>query len=226
MSRGKVQCISRMWEGNFCKVFKGELVNDQGNPNMNIVIKALNKEATETEKELFAEETRLLCHLQHINILGLLGISPTQDFVVFEYLSETNLRQFLELKSPENNEGVCLTVEVLLQISTQIANGMRYLTEFNYIHGDLAARNCFVTEDGRSVKISMLGMGRCTYPADYESLGERNAIFPIRWMSPECPESLPITRENDVWAFAVTLWEIFACGILPYNQHKVYDLSL
>lgn len=216
--------ISVMGEGSFCKVFKGELVDDGKNSNMNIIIKTLSEDASVVEKDTFTRETSLLCPLQHVNVLGLLGVSPCDDseFIVFEYLSETNLHQFLKLRSPQNNcdEIDNPTADALLNIATQIANGMKYLAEFHYAHGDLAARNCFISENELTVKISMLGIGSHKFPSDYGWLHQGNSLFPIRWMAPEALESLALTKKNDVWAFGVLLWEILSLGLKPYHQYS------
>lgn len=220
--------VSVLSEGKFCRVFRGVLVNDQGNPNMDIIIKTLSDDASAVEKDAFRRETSLLCPLQHVNILGLLGISPSEgaEFVVFEYLSEINLHQFLKRISPQNN-GTNLSEDVLFNIASQIANGMKYLSEFHYVHGDLASRNCFISDDGgeMTVKVSMLGIGSHRYPSDYGWLRQENYLFPIRWMSPEALDSLVLTSENDVWAFGVLLWEIFSCGLKPYEQYSNAEVT-
>ena len=41
-------------------------------------------------------------------------------------------------------------------------------------------------------------------------------VFPLRWMSPETVRYGRCTRESDVWAFGVLLWEIFANAKQPY----------
>lgn len=217
LTRGRVKYVRVISEGKFFRVFSGVLINDQDKPNMDIVIKALSAEASSMEKDAFRRETNVLCPLQHMNILGLLGISLGEgtEFVVFEYFSEVNLHQYLKQAQEIN-----LSTDILLNVARQVANGMRYLSEFGYVHGDLAARNCFIAAEGDNlaVKISLLAIGSHKYPSDYDWLYQQNALFPIRWMSPESLDSLMLSSENDAWSFGILLWEIFSHGLKPYTQ--------
>lgn len=227
LNRGRVKYVGVMSEGKFFKVFKGVLINENHQGNINIVIKILCEDASTHEKEEFHKETCLLCPLQHVNIISLLGISPAHGtkFVVFEYLSETNLHQYL--KRALSNASIPST-ETFLHIARQVASGLKYLSEFSYVHGDIAARNCFISdaEEHSVVKISMLAIGSHKYPSDYDWLEQESKLFPIRWMSPEALKTLVLNSENDVWSFAVLLWEIFSCGLKPYHQfsnHEVFN---
>ena len=93
---------------------------------------------------------------------------------------------------------------------------MRYLASHNYVHRDLATRNCLVGSN-YLVKVSDFGMSKSLYESHYYRIQGR-AILPIRWMSVECFYG-KFSQKSDVWAFGVTTWEIFTLAKeQPYQR--------
>jgi len=49
---------------------------------------------------------------------------------------------------------------------------------------------------------------------------ESSDIFPIKWSSPEILDKKEFSFASDVFAFAITMIEIFTCGKVPYPDMK------
>lgn len=133
---------------------------------MFVAVKALKENASFKTQQDFKREIELISDLKHDNIVCILGVVLNKEpfCMLFEYMSNGDLHEFLIANSP--NENKFLSQLEFLKIALQISEGMEYLSGHHYVHRDLAARNCLVGEQ-LMVKISDFGLSRDIYSSDY-----------------------------------------------------------
>uniref|UniRef100_A0A8C2B5Y8 Fibroblast growth factor receptor n=1 Tax=Cyprinus carpio TaxID=7962 RepID=A0A8C2B5Y8_CYPCA len=224
-------------EGCFGQVVMGEAIGlDKDKPNRitKVAVKMLKSDATEKDlSDLISEMEMMKMIGKHKNIINLLG-ACTQDgplYVIVEYASKGNLREYLRARRPHGME-YCynpdqvpvesMSIKDLVSCAYQVARGMEYLASKKCIHRDLAARNVLVTEDS-VMKIADFGLARDVHHIDYYKK-TTNGRLPVKWMAPEALFDRIYTHQSDVWSFGVLLWEIFTLGGSPYPGVPVEEL--
>ncbi|XP_053406726.1 tyrosine-protein kinase TXK-like isoform X2 [Mercenaria mercenaria] len=150
------------------------------------------------------------------NVLRMKGIAVDAKniYIIYPAMSNKTLKDYLISKKEH------LTTEQRLEICTQVAEGMNYLSTQGIVHKDLAARNCWVSRDFE-VKISDASFSFDLYPDEYlESIGRYQ---PIRWMAPESLRQGFYDTKSDVWSYGVLVWEVFTNGHMPYFEIRSND---
>ncbi|XP_040275161.1 fibroblast growth factor receptor 3 isoform X3 [Bufo bufo] len=237
LSRSRLTLGKPLGEGCFGQVVMAEAIGiDKDKPNkaITVAVKMLKDDATDKDLSDLVSEMEMMKMIgKHKNIINLLG-ACTQDgplYVLVEYASKGNLREYLRARRPPGMDysfDTCkipaeqLTFKDLVSCAYQVARGMEYLASQKCIHRDLAARNVLVTDDN-VMKIADFGLARDIHNIDYYKK-TTNGRLPVKWMAPEALFDRVYTHQSDVWSFGVLLWEIFTLGGSPYPGIPVEEL--
>ncbi|EKX41433.1 hypothetical protein GUITHDRAFT_42446, partial [Guillardia theta CCMP2712] len=208
--------------GSFKLVYKASWKHTKGN-NTAVAILRIPDSASSGKKEDFEQELKILIHLgNHPNLLRLYGITlepASKDYcLVTAFAPEGSLDNVL-MNLAEKNQEMSLLAQ--LCAASQICDGMLQLSLNGVVHRDLAARNVCIADYGLAM-IAIRGYGQ----SRGETINTTNSTArPIRWMAPESIRRRQYSEKSDVWAFGVTMWEIWSYGELPFST-EVDDASV
>ena len=232
VSGSNIREICELGMGQFGKVILAETVglsakelrlsesDDDKSKSTLIAVKKLKSDAPSATKEAFEKEVNFMSRLTDRNVIQVLGVCHEDtSFIMMEYMEKGDLNQYLQnfqIHATDSEPQGQITINTLVYMATQIGSAMKYLASHNYVHRDLATRNCLVGPN-YLVKISDFGMSRSLYDSHYYRIHGRFAL-PVRWMAYECFYG-KFSQMSDVWAFGVTMWEIFTLAKeQPYNN--------
>ncbi len=198
--------------GHYGEVYKGSLNVD--GKQLKVAVKKAKNLGTKQEKDDFFKEGAIMRKICHMNVLPLLCIviKDNVPHVVTPFAENGDLRKFIARKHKS------LTRLDMLHFGLDIARGMECLERNHIVHRDLACRNCLVDGNYR-ILVTDFGLARDIYQSNvYQA--KNNRELPIFWMAIETinpnNRECVYTTKSDVWAYGVTLWEIFTKGSRPY----------
>jgi serine/threonine-protein kinase len=207
---GKYTIVGKIGRGAMGEIYKGH------DPLLNryVAIKtiadALGNDADLIER--FRREARSAAQLNHPNIVTIFEFVEDENrlYMVMELLEGQDLKQLIQSGKP-------LTVDQLLGIMEQIADGLSFAHEREIVHRDLKPANIHISKNGQ-VKILDFGL---VHEASSDMTRSGHVLGTPNYMSPEQVQGLKIDARSDVFSLGAVFYELLTRK-KPFSADSVH----
>lgn len=187
-----------------------------------VAIKRSHLPSISQSRKDFVSEAVIWSHLKHENIVPFIGVidKDCRLWLVSKFMYSGNVRTYIEYTGRENCD--------LRHLAKGAAKGLCYLHALDppIVHGDLKGFNVLVDKRGNTC-LTDFGISRSDdtrQGLDSTNVGRRETL---NWIAPELiffgnSETMRVTLETDMYAFACVLYEIYTGGI-PYCGENIID---
>ena len=211
----RYQIIKSIGEGGMANVYLAyDTILDR-----DVAVKVLRGDLSNDEKFVrrFQREALNASSLSHPNIVEVydVGDDNGQYFIVMEYIEGKNLKDLLKKRGK-------LTVPEVIDIMSQIADGLSVAHDSYIIHRDIKPQNIMILENGL-VKITDFGIAMAM---NATQLTQTNSVMgSVHYLPPEQASGKGSTLKSDIYSMGILMYELLT-GTLPYRGENAVEIAL
>ena len=211
----RYQIIKSIGEGGMANVYLAyDTILDR-----DVAVKILRGDLSNDEKFVrrFQREALNASSLSHPNIVEVydVGDDNGQYFIVMEYIEGKNLKDLIKKRGK-------LTVTEVVDIMSQISDGLSVAHDSYIIHRDIKPQNIMILENGM-VKITDFGIAMAM---NATQLTQTNSVMgSVHYLPPEQASGKGSTLKSDIYSMGILMYELLT-GSLPYRGDNAVEIAL
>ena len=211
----RYQIIKSIGEGGMANVYLAyDTILDR-----DVADKVLRGDLSNDEKFVrrFQREALNASSLSHPNIVEVydVGDDNGQYFIVMEYIEGKNLKDLIKKRGK-------LTVTEVVDIMSQISDGLSVAHDSYIIHRDIKPQNIMILENGM-VKITDFGIAMAM---NATQLTQTNSVMgSVHYLPPEQARGKGSTLKSDIYSMGILMYELLT-GVLPYRGDNAVEIAL
>lgn len=211
----RYEIIKSIGEGGMANVY---LANDTI-LDRKVAIKVLRGDLENNEKFIrrFQREAKSVSDLSHPNIVEVydVGEEEGQHYIVMEYIDGRTLKQLVQKRG-------ALTVAEVVDIMTQLTDGLSAAHEAYIIHRDIKPQNIMILDNGM-VKITDFGIAMTL---NATQLTQTNSVMgSVHYLPPEQASGQTATTKSDIYSAGILMYELLT-GNVPFKGENAVEIAL
>jgi serine/threonine-protein kinase len=212
---GRYVLFRELAAGGMATVHFGRLAGPVGFSRM-VAIKRLHPQFAKDPEfvTMFLDEARLCGRIRHPNVVPTLDVVSLQGeiFIVMEYVAGEALSKLLRAGW---SRGIPIPPRVAASIISSVLHGLHaahqtkdeHGRELGIVHRDVSPQNILVGADGIA---RVLDFGVAKARGRLQTTRDGQVKGKIAYMPPEQLSGAAVSRQTDIYAAAVVLWEALA----------------
>ena len=211
----RYEVIKTIGEGGMANVYLAE----DTILNRKVAIKVLRGDLSSDEKFIrrFQREALSVSNLSHPNIVEVydVGEEDGQHYIVMEHIEGKTLKQLLKKRES-------LTLTEVIDIMTQLTDGISHAHESYIIHRDIKPQNIMILDDGK-VKITDFGIAMAL---NATQLTQTNSVMgSVHYLPPEQASGKNATIKSDIYSMGIMMYELLT-GTVPFRGDNAVEIAL
>ena len=211
----RYEIVKSIGEGGMANVYLAiDLILDR-----KVAVKVLRGDLANDEKFIrrFQREAKSVSDLSHPNIVEVydVGEEDGQYYIVMEYIEGKTLKQLI-------NKRGALTLPEVIDIMTQLTDGLAHAHEAYIIHRDIKPQNIMILDNGL-VKITDFGIAMAT---NATQLTQTNSVMgSVHYLPPEQASGKGSTIKSDIYSLGILMYELIT-GSVPFKGDNAVEIAL
>ena len=211
----RYEIIKTIGEGGMANVY---LANDTI-LDRKVAIKVLRGDLSNDEKFIrrLKREALSVSNLSHPNIVEVYDVGEEDGnyYIVMEYIEGKTLKQLLQKRG-------ALTLNEVIDIMTQLTDGLAHAHEAYIIHRDIKPQNIMI-EDNGLVKITDFGIAMAL---NSTQLTQTNSVMgSVHYLPPEQANGKGSTVKSDIYSLGILMYELLT-GSVPFKGDTAVEIAL
>ena len=184
-----------------------------------VAIKVLRGDLENDEKFIrrFQREAKSVSDLTSPNIVSVydVGEEDGQHYIVMEYIDGKTLKQLVQKRG-------ALTVLEVVDIMTQLTDGLAQAHDAYIIHRDIKPQNIMILDNGM-IKITDFGIAMSM---NGTQLTQTNSVMgSVHYLPPEQASGKGATIKSDIYSAGILMYELLT-GSVPFKGDNAVEIAL